>query len=56
MAGMDSPDVRTAVVSLRAHLKETDADGLAALLELMQPEDAATVADLLATDAGASVQ
>jgi hypothetical protein len=48
MAGMDSPDVRAAVVSLRPHLKAADADGQAALLELMQPEDAAAVADLLA--------
>jgi hypothetical protein len=51
MAGMDSADVRASITSLRPHLRSLDGDGGAALLGLMQQQDAAAVADLFAADA-----
>jgi hypothetical protein len=54
MAGMDSADVRAAITALRAHLRSSDGDGTTALLALMQPEDAAAVAGLLATETKSS--
>jgi hypothetical protein len=50
MAGMDSADVRAAITALRGHLRPLDGDGSAALLALMQPEDAAAIVDLLAAE------
>lgn len=56
MAGMDSADVRAAITTLREHLQPLDGPGTTSLLALMQPEDAAAVADLLSTEKAPSGQ
>lgn len=54
LAGMDSADAQSAIAALRGHLQPLDAEGAAALEQLLQPADAAVIEQLRQAEDGAA--